>query len=81
MDATLGKKAKDKITGFAGTVTGTAQYLTGCDQCLVLPETADPNKYPEGQWLDINRLEFGSEDVLEIDTSKDKGADMAPPRY
>jgi hypothetical protein len=56
----LGKTAVDKITGFTGTVTGAVQYITGCDQYLVTPacNDHDKGKYPEGQWIDENRLNF-----------------------
>ncbi|EPN30018.1 hypothetical protein A245_46208, partial [Pseudomonas syringae pv. actinidiae ICMP 19096] len=33
----LGKKARDKISGFEGVITGRAQYLTGCDQYVLSP--------------------------------------------
>lgn len=31
----LGQKAKDRITGFAGTITGKVEYITGCNQVLL----------------------------------------------
>jgi hypothetical protein len=34
----LGSKAKDKITGFNGFVTGFVTYLSGCNQALVVPK-------------------------------------------
>lgn len=33
----LGRKYKDKITGFEGVATGYVRYLTGCNQVLLAP--------------------------------------------
>ena len=35
----LGQKARDKITGFEGTIIGRAEYLTGCTQFCLAPKT------------------------------------------
>ena len=71
----LGTKVKDKITGFNGTTTGFAFYLTGCDQYSVTPKMKEgENSYPDCQWFDVNRLEpTGDESIIEIDTSIDSG--------
>jgi len=74
----LGKTVKDKITGFTGVVTGTAKYLTGCDQACVTPKADDPSKYPDGVWMDVNRLTIKKAKAVSIDTTNDKGA-MSPP--
>lgn len=34
----LGRKAKDKLPGFEGRITGMTQFITGCNQFLVQPE-------------------------------------------
>lgn len=82
MKIKLGSQAEDKLTGFKGTVTGTAQYLTGCSQYCLLPKTNDPSKYPDGQWFDEGR-------VVEIKAKKIKkrsvrgevnGCDMPQPK-
>jgi len=84
----LGKNATDRITGFTGTLCGYAKYLTGCDQYLVIPKTDDTTKYPEGQWLDENRLivfdELSSEEkeiIERIDSKNDPGACGVAPKY
>jgi hypothetical protein len=52
-----GAKVKDSVTGFAGTVTGRAEYITGCRQYLVVPAMKKGGKeYPTGSWLDEDRL-------------------------
>lgn len=52
----LGSPAEDEITGFSGTVTGRAEYLTGCRQYLVTPRCDDPSKLNEAHWFDEDRL-------------------------
>ncbi len=50
---------RDQITGFAGTVTGRAEYVTGCRQYLVVPPMKEgAAAYPDGTWLDEDRLEI-----------------------
>ncbi|MCP4161173.1 MAG: hypothetical protein GY760_13955 [Deltaproteobacteria bacterium] len=76
----LGKKAKDKITGFSGVITGFCQYLTGCDQYLIIPKASD-GKYPDGSWLDSNRIEIEKEVSVVIDTSSENGPDKPALMY
>ena len=72
----LGTYASDVITGFAGTVTGKASYITGCDQYLLSPKGAD--KQPS--WFDEQRLRVDEDvPVIVLDNSKGKGADIAAP--
>lgn len=59
----LGDKAKDKITGFEGLLTGTASYLTGCDQYFVQPETKD-GAWTDGKWFDEGRLTVTQVDAI-----------------
>lgn len=55
----LGQKAEDKITGFYGTITGRAQYLTGCDQyCLVPPIRQGINEVQKCEWFDEGRIKI-----------------------
>ncbi|MNG03272.1 hypothetical protein D3C84_863440 [compost metagenome] len=52
----LGQIGKDKVTGFTGTITGRAQYLTGCDQYTLVPQVKD-GKLESAQWFDEGRIE------------------------
>lgn len=77
----FGDEVEDKVTGFRGTLTGYARYLTGCDQCLVNPKTTDTSKYPDGTWLDENRLVLIKSGV-DLDINNDiPGAGEIPPMY
>lgn len=52
---TLGDRAKDVITGFEGIVTGRCEYLTGCEQVLLIPPVDKDGKRVDGEWFDIDR--------------------------
>lgn len=79
MNLQLGVTAIDKITGFRGIVTGLVSYLTGCNQALLTPKAKEPNEFPSGQWLDVQRLEVQDEPVIVIDNGDNNGPDLAPP--
>ncbi len=54
-EITLGKKYKDKITGFVGTATGYVQYISGCNQALLVAK-ATKDWQTESQWFDVQRI-------------------------
>jgi hypothetical protein len=54
----LGVKGKDRITGFEGIITGRAQYLTGCNQCVLVPPVNEKGEVRDGQWFDESRIEI-----------------------
>lgn len=49
MSDLMGKKGKDKITGFTGIVTGRSTWLYGCDQYLLTPEIDKEGKLPDAK--------------------------------
>ena len=53
----LGQEAKDKVTGFEGTLTGMARYITGCDQYCITPQ-AKEGKILDGHYFDEGRIEI-----------------------
>jgi hypothetical protein len=81
MTIKLGKKVKDKITGFEGIVTGVASYLYGCDQYLVTPPAKDGAKV-DAYWFDEGRLEVIGQGILpeEVQTDKPGGPNVDCPR-
>jgi hypothetical protein len=52
----LGKKVKDSVTGFEGTVTSICFDLYGCIQALIHPGLNPEGKLAEQTWFDVNRL-------------------------
>ena len=76
----IGKPATDKVTAFAGTVTGVVYYLTGCTQALVTPTAEKSHEYPNANWIDVQRLNVDRESAtLVLDNSDTNGPDIAPP--
>lgn len=78
---TLGKKYKDKITGFEGVATGYVKYLTGCNQVLLAPKVSATGAIGESVWMDEQRLDEQSDEAIVLDNGKTPGADKAPPNY
>ena len=80
----LGRTATDKITGFAGTVTGRCEYITGCPAFLVQPHVKPDGDDVESKWFDEDRLKFGdlSSGGAEVLSEVDKrvGGDKPAPR-
>lgn len=79
----LGMAVQDQITEFKGVVVGIVYYISGCNQALVLPKIkeGDSTKYPDSQWIDIQRLlvdKFTHKVVLEKE--KTPGFDKAPSK-
>lgn len=84
----MGRKAKDKITGFSGIITSTSFDLYGCAQLALMPSTDKDGKLGEGHWFDTNRIELIGEDrVMPVPTfdhvtlpqQYDKGPAEKPP--
>lgn len=81
-DPRFGKLAKDAITGFSGTITGIATYITGCDQLLLQPRVkAEGGDYVDGKWFDDGRIQItDTQNVLAEDvTGEAPGADIPAP--
>ena len=79
MKCEMGQKVKDVITGFSGVVTGKAQYITGCQQVLVVPPVKSDGDSVSGQWLDEDRLEVVDQSRIELPVTS-SGPDMSPSR-
>ena len=54
----LGRKAKDRVTGFEGVVTSVSFDLFGCVQAVLQPELGKDGEMAKGHWFDTNRLEL-----------------------
>lgn len=64
----LGRKVRDKVTGFEGIVTGRATYLTGCDQYSVAAQSKD-GKAADVAWYDKGRLEVVGDGIGAADVA------------
>jgi len=76
---TLGAEYRDKIGGFKGVCTGYCEYLSGCNQALLIPRVGKDGKAPDGAWYDVQRLERVGKKIVKLDNSKTPGCDMAAP--
>ena len=58
MDEKFGKKARDKVTGLVGIITGQIVWMYGCNQYCVVPPVDKDGKVVEGSWFDEGRIEI-----------------------
>lgn len=75
----LGITAKDKITGFHGVVVGFCQYLSGCNQALLVPKLGKNGEYKESHWFDVQRLEQVGTKTVKLDNGETPGFDKPAP--
>ncbi len=66
----LGKKVKDKVTGYKGVVSSVGFDLYGCIQAIVNPGLDKDGKPLDNHWFDVSRLEVLSETPV-----------LPPPNY
>jgi hypothetical protein len=78
----LGKKAKDKVTGFEGVLTAHVNYLYGCDQYGLTPPISDDGKCGDTQFFDEGRIEITGRGILpeEVRVEKNGGVNRDCPR-
>ena len=77
----LGQKAKDKVTGFEGIITGYVQYLYGCNQYGITPEVKD-GKLGDTQFFDEGRIQVTGKGILpkEVQVEKPGGPNRDCPK-
>lgn len=76
----LGRKYKDKITGFKGVATGHVEYISGCNQTLLVPKASKEGSLREAEWFDDQRLEATGSEVIRLDNAATPGCDKAAPK-
>ncbi len=61
----IGDRIKDSISGFAGIATGKCEYINGCRQWLIKPDSLDKDgKMIDGVWIDEQHVEVVKSQVL-----------------
>lgn len=78
---TNGDQVVEKISGFKGVITGTAYYLTGCNQYCVTAKGKNDRTEPQNLWFDEGRLELKKKKKVkekEVEAD-DNGCDVPPP--
>jgi hypothetical protein len=68
---TLGRKARDKITGFEGILTAHVTYLYGCNQYGISPK-ANEGKVGDTCYFDEGRIEIIGDGVAPADVAGTK---------
>ena len=74
-DSQLGLEMKDKITGIKGIAVARVEYLTGCTQYHIRPQTVKDDKMASAVTFDYTQLDIISDGVIE----KFKDIDNEPP--
>lgn len=77
----LGKKAKDKVTGFTGIIIGRIEYLFGCNQYGLAPEASE-GVVKDTNWFDEGRIEVIGQGIApeEVTTAKPGGINRDCPK-
>jgi hypothetical protein len=75
-----GDKVEDLVTGFKGIITGSAYYLTGCNQYCVAAKAKDEFSEATVTWYDEGRLNLMTEKEITAEEVKAEknGADKSP---
>ncbi len=77
----LGFTLRDKVTGFMGVATGHVEYITGCNQVLLVPKVDADGKLRESNWFDVQRCELlPAEDHVTVDNGVTPGPDKEAPK-
>jgi hypothetical protein len=82
MNIQLGRKYVDRITGFKGVAIGYVNYLSGCNQALLVPPVGTNGAYVDSHWFDVQRLAEDTTDdsVIVLDNVETPGCDKEAPK-
>ena len=67
----LGKRAKDKVTGFTGIITAKCYHLYGCAQYAINPAISEDGKLNTVNWFDEGRIDIIGEGILPSSVQSD----------
>lgn len=76
----LGRKYRDRMTGFEGIASGYVAYLSGCNQVLLVPRVKADGTLAESHWFDEQRLEAVGDEVIRL-VNISNGFDATPPKW
>jgi len=82
MDIKLGCEAKDRVSGFKGTITARLEYLNGCVQFCICPKVGKDGKLEDGRYFDAQQIEVIGKGVI-VEPKKTGGPTPAgtPTKY
>ncbi len=64
MEIEMLARVRDRVTGFEGVVVARCEYLTGCVQLDVAPGVDKDGQMEKTWWIDEQRLEVVSTDLV-----------------
>lgn len=76
----LGVKAKDIITGYSGVVIGRCEYISGCNQVLLVPPIGKDGKRDAGEWFDEQRMQVLPGKAIVLNNTLGNGCDIEAPK-
>jgi len=74
----LGKRAKDKITGFTGVLTARCEFLTGCNRYCIQPQELKDGKPIDSIYFDEAQIEIISDGISEKEVQGEKKGACSP---
>ena len=74
----LGKKGKDKITGFTGILTARCEFLTGCNRYCIQPQELKDGKPIDSIYFDEAQIEILSDGISEKEVQGEKKGACSP---
>lgn len=81
MKTRLGVTVRDLITGFEGVVTGRVEYISGCNQVLVVPKVKADGAFIPAEWFDEQRVVVNTAvDRIALDNGSSPGFDAPAPK-
>lgn len=77
----LGKRAKDKITGFEGLLTARCEFLTGCNRYCIQPTELRDGKPVDSIYFDESQVEIIGEGVSPYEVTGEKNGNCSQDPY
>jgi hypothetical protein len=74
----LGKRGKDKITGFEGVLTARCEFLTGCSRYCIQPTELKDGKPIDSIYFDEAQIEIIGDGVSGKDVQGEKRGNCSP---
>ncbi|MFC3724469.1 hypothetical protein [Neoaquamicrobium sediminum] len=76
----LGLTYKDSITGFEGVATGHCEYISGCNQTLLVPKVDEKGAHRDSYWFDDQRMVLIPDATkIVLDNGATPGSDKPAP--
>lgn len=66
----LGDKVEDMVTGFAGIVVSTTNYLNGCTRIAVQPQTLFEGQPAKESWFDSPQLLIKEKGAVQMEAQE-----------